>query len=270
MWMMISVFGILALINHESWVPYEWGFYLSFLISLIVISAQKIESALYARRIFLYTHFKTDTCVVKILRGGIFLNSFQILKSIMIAFVLAFFFKSFHHLTWVVCILFALLFSLVKYFYVQKLTPLMYDELSDQFAKTMTRWTLMFVQLFFFLSIQLYQPTENLIGLSLAEALKRLHEENHFHLFPSIGVFIQYIELFNDSSLWAFQNMWSHTKLLDEKIVIYILSFWFCISSLFYTWFLLYFYTGLSILIDLEKSNQRMYQLTQRYFGWRK
>ena len=80
---------------------------------------QKIESALYHRRIFLYTHFKKDTFVINTFKGGLILSSLQMLKSLLIAFMLAFVFKSFYYITWIACFFFAMLFYFLKILYAQ-------------------------------------------------------------------------------------------------------------------------------------------------------
>ncbi len=258
----------LAAINlMKSWISYEYCFYLNFLISWMLISCQKVEQAIYHRRTFLYTYFKQESKILQFFKGGLILSTFQIIKSTLMALMLAFVFTEFYHFMWLAILIFALLFYFVKNMFKAYLKKSIHEELRDQFAQSLTKWTLILFHMAILLALQLYQPMDDLSNFSVKAAFERLHQENHFTLMPSIGILLEYLEVGHHLAFWAVQNMNTSNDLIQDQIIKYLILAWFCISSVFYTWFLMYFYAGLCILVESKETLSRLEKLDKRYFG---
>jgi hypothetical protein len=251
----------------KSEITYEYCFYLNFLIAWTFISIQQVEQAIYHRRIFLYTYLKEDSKILQFFKGGFILSTFQIIKSMIMSLMLAFVFIEFEPLMWLVVLIFGLIFYFLKNMFKNALKVSVHEELSDQFAQSLTKWTIVLFHMAALIAIQLYQPVNDLSGISFKSAYEQLHHQNQLILLPSIGILLEYLSLGHHLSFWAIQNINHSHLLISEKILQYVILAWFCISSVFYTWFLLYFYAGLCVASNGQDTFSRLKKLDRRYFG---
>ncbi len=255
----------IALINlNQSWLSKEYVFYMNLIFTWALISAQQIEQGFFHRRTNLYTYFKAESRFVHWLKGGIILSSFQIMKAFPMALLLASAFITFYHLMWLAMILFAIAFFLLKAFYLRSLSKSLHDVFSDQVGQSLARWTLMPLHLILFLFLQMNQQMDDVTGMSLVQALDHFAKEQSFQYIPAMGSLLQYLEVSHHIAIWAIQNL-NLKAMMSEQLLKSIFIGWFCLSSVFYTWFLLYFYAGLCICIDLKSAQMRFNQLDQRY-----
>ncbi len=255
----------IALINlNQSWLSKEYVFYINLIFTWVLISAQQIEQGFFHRRTMLYTYFKADSRFLHWFKGGIILSAFQIMKAFPMALLLSSVFMTFYHLMWVAMVLFAIAFFLLKAFYLRQFSKSIYDVFRDQMAQTLTRWTLMPLHLALFFFLQMNQQMDDVTGMSLIQALEHFSKDHQFQYIPAIGSLLQYLEASHHIAIWAIQNL-NVKAIMSEQLLKSILIGWFCLSSVFYTWFLLYFYAGLCIGIDLKSAQMRLNQLDHRY-----